>query len=66
MTFDEWLYEDEGFGVPRIVRMLDDVRIAVEQEKIVSIIDWLMAAYAMGHEQGYDAGYDDCSNENDL
>lgn len=66
MTFDEWLHEDEGFGGPRIVRMLEDIKVDIEQEKTDGIIDWLMAAYAMGHEQGYDAGYDDCSQENDL
>lgn len=52
MTFDQWLYQDEGFG-SRIDRMLDDIKVAVEQERTDDIIKWLMAAYAMG--QGYDA-----------
>lgn len=46
--------------------MLDDIKVAVEQEKTDNIIEWLMAAYAMGHEQGYDTGCYDCSNEDDL
>jgi hypothetical protein len=58
MIFDQWLHQDEGFG-PRIDRMLDDVKVAVEQERTDDIIKWLMAAYAMGHEQGYDTGHYD-------
>ena len=46
MTFDQWLYQDEGFG-SRIDRMLDDIKVAVEQERTDDIIKWLMAAYAM-------------------
>jgi hypothetical protein len=65
MIFDQWLHQDEGFG-PRIDRMLDDVKVAVEQERTDDIIKWLMAAYAMGHEQGYDSGCYDCSDQNDL
>jgi hypothetical protein len=65
MIFDEWLNQDEGFG-PRIDRMLDDIKVAVEQEKTVNIIEWLAAAYAMGHDQGYDTGCYDCSDEKDL
>jgi len=65
MTFDEWLHEDNGFG-PRIDRMLDDVKVSVEQERTDDIIKWLLAAYAMGHEEGYDTGYYDCSEENNL
>jgi hypothetical protein len=37
-----------------------------EQEKDNNIIEWLTAAYAMGHEQGYDAGCYDCSNEENV
>ena len=62
MTFDKWINQDEGFG-PRIDRMLDDVKVAVEQEKTDDIIKWLMAAYAMGHEQGYDTGYHDANED---
>ena len=58
MTFDQWLHQNEGFG-PRIDRMMDDVKVAVEQERTDDIIKWLMAAYAMGHEQGYNTGYHD-------
>lgn len=58
MKFEEWLHQDEGFG-PRIDRMIDDVKVAVEQERTDDIIKWLMAAYAMGHEEGYNAGYSD-------
>jgi hypothetical protein len=65
MTFDQWLHQDEEFG-PRIDRMLDDVKVSVEQERSDDIIKWLMAAYAMGHEQGYDAGHYDCSEENEI
>ena len=65
MIFDQWLHQDEGFG-PRIDRMLDDVKVAVEQERTDDIIKWLMAAYAMGHEQGYNSGCYDCSDQNDL
>jgi hypothetical protein len=61
-TFDQWINQDEGFG-PRIDRMLDDVKVAVEQEKTTNIIKWLMAAYAMGHEQGYDVGYYDANED---
>ena len=65
MTFDKWLHQDEGFG-PRIDRMLDDVKVSIEQERSDDIIKWLMAAYAVGHEQGYDSGYYDCSEEKEL
>jgi flagellar biosynthesis/type III secretory pathway protein FliH len=61
MTFDQWLYQDEGFG-PRIDRMMDDIKVSVEQERTDDIIKWLMAAYAMGHEEGYDAGYSDAED----
>ena len=64
MTFDQWLIQDEGFG-PRIERMMDDIKVAVEQERTDDIIKWLMAAYAMGHEEGYDAGYSDAEDIND-
>jgi hypothetical protein len=62
MTFEEWLHQDEGFG-PRIDRMLDDIKVAVEQERTDNIIKWLLAAYAMGHEQGYDTGYNDATED---
>jgi hypothetical protein len=62
MTFDQWLHQDEGFG-PRIDRMLDDVKVAVEQERTDDIIKWLMAAYTVGHEQGYDVGYYDAKKD---
>ena len=65
MTFDKWLHQDEGFG-PRIDRMLDDIKVSIEQERSDDIIKWLMAAYAVGHEQGYDSGYYDCSEEKEL
>ena len=58
MTFDNWLHQDEGFG-PRKDRMMDDIKVAVEQERTDDIIKWLMAAYTMGHGQGYDTGYSD-------
>lgn len=62
MKFEEWLHQDEGFG-PRIDRMMDDVKVSVEQEQTDDIIKWLMAAYAMGHEQGYDVGYHDANED---
>jgi flagellar biosynthesis/type III secretory pathway protein FliH len=62
MTFDHWLNQDEGFG-PRIDRMMDDIKVAVEQEQTDDIIKWLLAAYSMGHEEGYDAGYSDANEE---
>lgn len=62
MTFDKWLHQDEGFG-PRINRMLDDIKVSVEQERNDDIIKWLMAAYAMGHSQGYDFGYSDANSD---
>jgi len=65
MTFDKWINQDEGFG-PRIDRMLDDVKVAVEQERTDDIIKWLMAAYTVGHKQGYDTGYYDASEEAEL
>ena len=58
MTFDQWLHQDEGFG-PRIDRMMDDIKVSVEQERTDDIIKWLMSAYTMGHGQGYDTGYSD-------
>lgn len=61
MNFENWLHQDEGFG-PRIDRMMDDVKVAVEQERTDDIIKWLMAAYAMGHEEGYEAGYSDAED----
>ena len=43
--------------------MLDDVKVSVEQERTDDIIKWLLIAYAMGHEEGYDTGYYDASEE---
>ena len=60
MTFDEWLYELEGFSI-REERAISDIRNCVAKDKTDDIIKWLMAAYAMGHEQGYNTGYHDCS-----
>jgi len=61
MTFDQWINETEGYSV-RHERAMSDIRNCVAKGKTDDIIKWLMAAYAMGHEQGYDTGYYD-SNE---
>jgi hypothetical protein len=61
MTFDQWINEAEGYSV-RHERAISDIRNCVAKGKTDDIIKWLMAAYAMGHEQGYDVGYHD-SNE---
>jgi hypothetical protein len=61
MTFDHWLNEIEGYSI-RQERAISDIRNCVAKGKTDDIIKWLMAAYAMGHEQGYDTGYND-SNE---
>jgi hypothetical protein len=60
MTFNEWLYELEGFSI-RHERAIEDIRNCVGKGETDDIIKWLMAAYAMGHEQGYDTGHSDCS-----
>jgi hypothetical protein len=65
MTFDNWINTDEGFG-PRIDRILDDIKVCVEQERTDEIMKWLMAAYTVGHGQGYDTGYYDASEEAGL
>ena len=62
MIFNQWLNEDDGFG-PRVDRMLEDIKVSVEQERTDNIIKWLMAAYSMGHAQGYDIGYSDGNND---
>jgi hypothetical protein len=62
MTFNEWLNQDDGYGI-RCNRLFEDIRMSVEQEKTDDIIKWLMAAYAMGHEKGYNTGYYDCSRK---
>lgn len=64
MTFDQWFYQDEGFG-ERSKKAFEDIKICVEQERIDDIIKWLMAAYTMGHEEGYDTGYYDGNAECD-
>jgi hypothetical protein len=46
--------------------MLDDIKVCVEQERSDDIIKWLLAAYTMGHKQGYDTGYYDASEEAGL
>jgi hypothetical protein len=51
MTFDEWLDESEGFGGPRMLRLVDDINSPCP-EYSDRIIDWLRAAYDVGHEQG--------------
>jgi hypothetical protein len=60
MTFNEWLYELEGFSI-RHERAIEDIRNCVAKGETDDIIKWLMAAYAMGHEQGYNTGYHDCT-----
>lgn len=44
MTFDQWLYQDEGFG-ERSKRLFEDIKVCVEQERTDDIIKWLMASY---------------------
>jgi hypothetical protein len=60
MTFNEWLYELESFSI-REERAISDIRNCVAKGETGDIIKWLMAAYTMGHEQGYNTGYHDCS-----
>ena len=62
MTFDEWLNQDEDYGIRRN-RLFEDIRVSVEQEKTDDIIKWLMSAYAMGHKKGYDTGYYDSNQD---
>jgi hypothetical protein len=62
MTFDHWLNEIEGYSI-RQERAMSDIRNCVAKGKTDDIIKWLMAAYAMGHEQGYDTGYHDANEE---
>jgi hypothetical protein len=62
MTFNQWFHENDGFG-ERSQRVLEDIKVAVEQEQTDPIIRWLMAAYTMGHGQGYDIGYSDGYND---
>jgi hypothetical protein len=62
MTFDQWLNEIEGFSL-RQERAMSDIRNCVAKGETDDIIKWLMAAYAMGHEQGYDTGYYDANEE---
>jgi len=58
MTFDHWLNEIEGYSV-RHERAISDIRKCVAKGKTEDIIKWLMAAYAMGHEPGYNTGHYD-------
>jgi len=62
MTFDHWINEIEGYSV-RQERAMNDIRNCVAKGKTDDIIKWLMAAYAMGHEQGYDTGYYDANED---
>ena len=62
MTFDQWLNEIEGYSV-RQERAISDIRNCVAEGKTDDIIKWLMAAYAMGHEQGYDIGHYDAKKD---
>ena len=62
MTFDHWINETEGYSV-RHERAISDIRNCVAKGKTDDIIKWLMAAYTMGHEQGYDIGYYDANEE---
>ena len=62
MTFDQWLNEIEGYSV-RHERAISDIRNCVAKGKTDDIIKWLMAAYAMGHEQGYDVGHYDANKK---
>jgi hypothetical protein len=68
MTFDQWLNEIEGFSL-RQERAMTDIRNSVANGETDDIIKWLMAAYAVGHGQGYDTGYydanEDCKEEFD-
>ena len=62
MTFDHWLNEIEGYSI-RQERAMSDIRNCVAKGETHDIIKWLMAAYAMGHEQGYDTGYNDSDED---
>lgn len=59
MTFEDWLNGIESYG-SRHERAIDEIRSCIAKGKTDDIIKWLMAAYAMGHKQGYDIGYNDC------
>lgn len=61
MTFEDWLNGIESYG-SRYERAIDDIKNCVSKEKTDDIIKWLMAAYAMGHEEGYDTGYSDAED----
>ena len=62
MTFEHWLNQIEGYSV-RQERAISDIRNCVAQGKTDDIIKWLMAAYALGHEQGYNTGCKDCRGD---
>jgi hypothetical protein len=62
MTFNKWINQDEEFG-PRIDRILDDIKVCVEQERTDDIMKWLLAAYVVGHGQGYDTGHYDANKD---
>ena len=65
MTFNEWLNEIEGYSI-RHERAMSDIRNCVAKGETDDIIKWLMAAYTVGHKQGYDTGYYDASEEAEL
>ncbi len=50
MTFDEWIFELEGFSM-RIERLYESMDSSINMNKLV--VDWLKAAYEAGREQGW-------------
>lgn len=65
MTFDKWINQEEKFG-PRIDRIISDIKLDVAENTTDEIMKWLIAAYTVGHGQGYDTGYYDASEEAGL
>jgi len=50
-AFDEWFYEQEGFGL-RCERFYDDVDQAVRMSRHDVVVKWLRVAYDLGYERG--------------
>lgn len=52
MTFDDWLDEIEGFGLRR-ERLYADLDLAdVPADARTRVLEWLRAAYEVGHDEG--------------
>jgi len=58
MTFEQWLDEQEGFGGPRMYRLIDDIN-SPDPKYNDMIMKWLKCAWQVGYDYAVSRTMDD-------